>query len=123
MIIDTPPIAAVSDSFTLSSLVDKALYVIRWEQTPRNVALAGIRQLAEAGADIAGIVLSRVDLKKHARYGYADSGYYRGSYQKYYINWPLGPGAAGSCGTPRGPRQTAQPAVATVRPLVRTRGR
>jgi capsular exopolysaccharide synthesis family protein len=86
VIIDTPPIAAVSDSFTLSSLVDKALYVIRWEQTPRNVALAGIRQLAEAGADIAGIVLSRVDLKRHARYNYADSGYYRGNYQKYYIN-------------------------------------
>jgi polysaccharide biosynthesis transport protein len=86
VIIDTPPIAAVSDSFTLSSLVDKAIYVLRWEQTPRNVALAGIRQLAEAGADIAGIVLSRVDLKKHARYSYADSGYYRGSYQKYYIN-------------------------------------
>ena len=86
VIIDTPPIAAVSDCFTLSSLVDKAIYVIRWEQTPRNVALAGIRQLAEAGADIAGVVLSRVDLKKHARYGYADSGYYRGSYQKYYIN-------------------------------------
>jgi polysaccharide biosynthesis transport protein len=86
VIIDTPPIAAVSDSFALSSLVDKALYVIRWEQTPRNVALAGIRQLAEAGADIAGIVLSRVDLKRHARYSYADSGYYRGSYQKYYIN-------------------------------------
>ncbi len=86
VIIDTPPIAAVSDCFTLSSLVDKAIYVIRWEQTPRNVALAGIRQLAEAGADIAGIVLSRVDLKKHARYGYANSGYYRGSYQKYYIN-------------------------------------
>ena len=86
VIIDTPPIAAVSDCFTLSGLVDKAVYVIRWEQTPRNVALAGIRQLAEAGADIAGIVLSRVDFKKHARYGYADSGYYRGSYQKYYIN-------------------------------------
>jgi polysaccharide biosynthesis transport protein len=86
VIIDTPPIAAVSDSFTLSSLVDKAIYVLRWEQTPRNVALAGIRQLAEAGADIAGIVLSRVDLKKHARYSYADSGYYRGNYQKYYIN-------------------------------------
>ena len=86
VIIDTPPIAAVSDCFTLSSLVDKAIYVIRWEQTPRNVALAGIRQLAEAGADIAGVVLSRVDLKKHARYGYADFGYYRGSYQKYYIN-------------------------------------
>jgi polysaccharide biosynthesis transport protein len=86
VIIDSPPVAAVSDSFTLSGLVDKAVYVIRWEQTPRNVALAGIRQMAEAGADIAGIVLSRVDVKKHARYGYADSGYYQGYYRKYYVN-------------------------------------
>jgi polysaccharide biosynthesis transport protein len=86
VIIDTPPVAAVSDSLTLSGIVDKSLYVIRWEQTPRNVALAGLRQMFEAGADIAGIVLSRVDLKKHAKYGYADSGYYRGSYSKYYVN-------------------------------------
>jgi capsular exopolysaccharide synthesis family protein len=86
VIIDSPPVAAVSDSFTLSGIVDKAVYVIRWEQTPRNVALAGIRQMVEAGADIAGIVLSRVDVKKHARYGYADSGYYQGYYRKYYVN-------------------------------------
>jgi polysaccharide biosynthesis transport protein len=86
VIIDSPPVAAVSDSFTLSGLVDKTIYVIRWEQTPRNVALAGIRQMIEAGGDIAGIVLSRVDVKKHARYGYADSGYYQGYYRKYYVN-------------------------------------
>jgi len=86
VIIDTPPVTAVSDTFTLSGVVDKSIYVIRWEQTPRNVALAGIRQMVEAGADIAGIVLSRVDVKKHARYGYADSGYYQGYYRKYYVN-------------------------------------
>ncbi len=86
VIIDTPPVAAVSDSFTLSGIVDKSIYVIRWEQTPRNVALAGIRQMIDAGADIAGIVLARVDVKKHARYGYANSGYYHGYYRKYYIN-------------------------------------
>ena len=86
VIIDSPPVAAVSDSFTLSGLVDKSIYVIRWEQTPRNVALAGIRQMLDAGADIAGVVLSRVDVKKHARYGYADSGYYQGTYRKYYVN-------------------------------------
>jgi succinoglycan biosynthesis transport protein ExoP len=86
VIIDTPPVAAVSDSFTLSGIVDKSIYVIRWEQTPRNVALAGIRQMIDAGADIAGIVLARVDVKKHARYGYADSGYYHGYYRKYYVN-------------------------------------
>ena len=82
----SPPIAAVSDSFTLSGMVDKTVFVIRWEQTPRNVALATIRQMVEAGADIGGIVVSRVDVKKHARYGYADSGYYQGSYRKYYVN-------------------------------------
>ena len=86
VIIDSPPVAAVSDSFTLSGIVDKSIYVVRWEQTPRNVALAGIRQMIEAGADIAGVVLSRVDIKKHARYGYADSGYYQGYYRKYYVN-------------------------------------
>jgi capsular exopolysaccharide synthesis family protein len=86
VIIDSPPVGAVSDSLTLSGIVDKSLYVIRWEQTPRNVVLAGMRQMFEAGADIAGVVLSRVDVKKHARYGYADSGYYRGSYSKYYVN-------------------------------------
>lgn len=86
VIIDSPPVAAVSDSFTLSGVVDKSIYVIRWEETPRNVALAGIRQMLESGGDIAGIVLSRVDIKKHARYGYADSGHYQGSYRKYYVN-------------------------------------
>jgi capsular exopolysaccharide synthesis family protein len=86
VIIDSPPVAAVSDSFTLSGLVDKAIYVIRWETTPRNVALAGIRQMLDAGADLAGVILSRVDVRKHARYGYADSGYYQGSYRKYYVN-------------------------------------
>lgn len=86
VIIDSPPVGAVSDGLTLSGIVDKSLYVIRWEQTPRNVVLAGMRQMFEAGADIAGVVLSRVDVKKHARYGYADSGYYRGNYSKYYVN-------------------------------------
>ena len=86
VIINSPPVGAVSDGLTLSGIVDKSLYVIRWEQTPRNVVLAGMRQMFEAGADIAGVVLSRVDLKKHARYGYADSGYYRGHYSKYYVN-------------------------------------
>ena len=62
------------------------MFIVRWERTPRNVALSGLAQLAEAGADIAGVVLSRVNVRKHARYGYADSGYYSGYYRKYYVN-------------------------------------
>jgi polysaccharide biosynthesis transport protein len=86
VVLDSPPVGAVSDGLTLAGIVDKSLYVIRWEQTPRNVVLAGMGQMFEAGAEIAGVVLSRVDVKKHARYGYADSGCYRGNYSKYYVN-------------------------------------
>lgn len=86
VIIDSPPVAAVSDSFVLAGQVDKTVYVVRWERTPRKVAVSGLRQMLDAGADLAGVVISRVNVKKHARYGYADSGYYSGYYRKYYSN-------------------------------------
>jgi hypothetical protein len=38
------------------------------------------------GARISGIVLSMIDIKKHARYKYGDSGYYHGKSAKYYTN-------------------------------------
>jgi len=86
IIIDSPPVGAVSDSLILAPQVDKTVYVVRWQETARNVAMAGIRQIEEAGGDLAGVILSRVDVKKHARYGYADSGSYAGYYGKYYQN-------------------------------------
>ncbi len=86
VVIDSPPVGAVSDSFILGGLADRTVFVARWWSTPRNMIAHSLHQLAEAGADIAGVVLSRVDVKKHARYGYADSGYYAGAYRKYYVN-------------------------------------
>ena len=86
VIIDSPPVGAVSDSLILAPQVDKTVYVVRWEQTPRNVAQAGIQQVIEAGGDLAGVALSRVDIKKHSRYGYSDSGTYSGYYGRYYQN-------------------------------------
>jgi hypothetical protein len=68
-------------SFTLSGLVDKAIYVIRWETTPRNVALAGIRQMLDAGADSPADPVW-VDVKDARRL--RRPGYYQGSYRKYY---------------------------------------
>jgi polysaccharide biosynthesis transport protein len=86
VIIDSPPMAVASDSSTLSSLVDASIYVVRWANTPRRMVLSGISQLVDAGGDVAGVVLSRVDVNKHAGYDYADSGYYQSSYSKYYVN-------------------------------------
>ena len=89
IVIDSPPVQLVSDTRILSHMVDKTVFVIRWAKTRREVAALGIKQLMEAGASVAGVVLSVVDVAKNARYGYADSGYYYGSsrkYRKYYAD-------------------------------------
>jgi capsular exopolysaccharide synthesis family protein len=85
VILDSAPVIAISDTRVLGRLADKTVFVTRWAHTRREVVLSALRQLADSGADIAGVILSRVDVKKHAQYGYGDSGYYHGRVKKYYI--------------------------------------
>jgi len=48
------------------------------------VVNAGLKQIISSSGRLAGVVLSMVDVRKHARYGYSDSGAYYGSVKKYY---------------------------------------
>lgn len=84
IVIDSSPVLAVSDSRILSRMADKTIFVVRWAETRREVVRLGLKQILEAGGDLAGVVLSMVNVKKHSRYGYGDSGYYYGRYRKYY---------------------------------------
>ena len=86
VLFDTPPVMAVADSRVIGQITDKTLFVVRWDKTPRKVARAGIELLRKGNADIAGIVLQQVDLKRYGRLGYGDSGYYYhyGRYGQYY---------------------------------------
>jgi exopolysaccharide transport family protein len=86
VILDSSPVMAVSDSRILARLVDKTIFVVRWSETRREVAMMGLKQIVEAGASVAGVVLSMVNVKKHAAYGYGDSGSYYGRYSKYYTS-------------------------------------
>ncbi|WP_151175533.1 GumC family protein [Hypericibacter terrae] len=85
VVIDTPPVLAVSDTQLLSRLVDKTVFVVRWEKTRAETAALAVRALHDAGADIAGVVLSMVNLKRHARYGYGDAGSYYAELRRYYV--------------------------------------
>jgi polysaccharide biosynthesis transport protein len=88
IVLDTPPILAVSDALILSHLVDTSIFLVRWGQTPRRVVLGALRSLRQNGGPLAGVVLSRVDLRRHATYGYGDSGYFYGQYgRRYYGNY------------------------------------
>lgn len=84
VILDSPPVVAVSDPRLLAPQVDATILVVRWAQTPRDVAALAAKQIEEAGGRLIGVVLTMVDSKKHAQYGFSDSAYYYGPVKKYY---------------------------------------
>jgi len=86
IIFDSPPVMAVSDAKILGRLVDKTVFVVRWDKTPKKVITAALKQLHTHEVDIAGCVLQQVNLQRCGRYGYGESGYYYhyGKYGKYY---------------------------------------
>jgi len=88
IVLDAPPVLAVSDPIILSHFVDTTIYLVRWEATPRPIVTGAVKMLRANGGDIAGVVLSRVNTRKHATYGYGDSGYYYGRYSNYYGQSP-----------------------------------
>lgn len=84
VILDSAPLLAVSDTLFVSRLADKTVFLIRWAQTSRAAATMGLQQILEAQADVAGVLLTMVDVEANAQYGYGDSGIYRGALKKYY---------------------------------------
>ena len=83
-IIDSPPVMVVSDAQGLANLVDTTVFVVQWGETPRQVAQLGMKRIRDAGARVAGVILSKVDARRHAQYGFADSTPYSSRVRAYY---------------------------------------
>lgn len=84
VVVDSPPLMAVSDARLIAPEMDATVFVVRWGRTHREVVRHGIKDLLESGASVAGVVLSMVDPGKHSRYGFGDSGYYYHGVKSYY---------------------------------------
>lgn len=84
IVLDSPPVLAVSDSIVLSHVADTTMFLVRWEKTPRPIVAGAIKLLRTNGGPIAGVVLSRLNARRHATYGYGDAAYYYGRYSDYY---------------------------------------
>ena len=78
IIIDSAPIAAVTDPVILSRLVDGVVLVIHAGFTSRDVIANGVRQLRDVQAHIIGSVLNNVDIGKDSYYYYQDYYHYYG---------------------------------------------
>lgn len=86
VIIDSAPLVSVTDSRLAALLADKTVFVIKWGDTVESAAQDGVQTLRDIGIDIAGAVLTQIDLKRHAQYHYADIGEYYNKTKNYYVN-------------------------------------
>lgn len=104
LVLDSPPVIAVTDSAIASTLVDGVVFVVRAFKTSVNLCRSGLRTLQDVDAPIAGAVLNAVNLNRH------EYNYYHYYYYKREGYAPLaGTAAVPPPGTPKVDRPAAPP--------------
>jgi len=86
IIIDTPPVLAVTDAVILAPAVSGVTFVIGAEMTRRRLAERAIETVMQARPKYAAVVLNKVDF---ARNKYYYSRYYGHQYKSYYAGAPV----------------------------------
>jgi capsular exopolysaccharide synthesis family protein len=81
VIVDTPPVLAVTDAVILSQLASGVVFVVGSEMTRMRLAERAMETLMTSKPHLLGVVLNRVDL---ARNKYYYSRYYGYKYKSYY---------------------------------------
>jgi capsular exopolysaccharide synthesis family protein len=69
VILDSPPLLAMTDALVHGSVVDQTVFVCRWQQTSRQAVTACLDRLRSYGARIPGIVVSMVDQNSTMAFG------------------------------------------------------
>lgn len=85
VLIDTAPVLAITDTRAIVETADATLLVVRWAKTPKHAAKAALELLQSAGARVAGVCLTMVDLSKQANLAYGDATSYHSAFKKYYV--------------------------------------
>ena len=81
IVVDSPPMGAVTDSLLISERTDEVIYVCRFNRAYRKHIRLYIRQLREGKNELLGIVLNGLSARRIEYY--SNYRYYR-SYKKYY---------------------------------------
>src|SRR4029077_10415957 len=76
IIVDTPPIGAVTDAAVIATMVDGVILVVHAGKTRRQIVSRGIEQLRYINAPIIGVILNNLKLGRGR--------YYPGYYHYYY---------------------------------------
>nr|WP_294525599.1 polysaccharide biosynthesis tyrosine autokinase [uncultured Rhodopila sp.] len=84
VLLDAPPVEAVTEARIAASLADATLLCVRWRSTSGATLLRVLELLRDSHAKVIGTVLTRVDPRAHLRSGYADAAIYHRRYKTYY---------------------------------------
>jgi capsular exopolysaccharide synthesis family protein len=84
VLLDAPPAQAMTDTRVIAGIADATLLCVRWRATPLGVAEHALALLGEAGANVIGVALTRVDARAHLRSGSADAEVYHPRYGGYF---------------------------------------
>ena len=85
VIVDSPPILAVTDSVLLSQIASTTLMVIQASETSQQSLIRAIQQIRAVDGHIAGVLFNKVDLRRSSYY-YND--YYRSNDYYYATGEP-----------------------------------
>ncbi|MCP1335355.1 GumC family protein [Futiania mangrovi] len=83
VIIDTPPILPVVDARLVAAHADAMVFAVRALATPRATVRQALARLGPE-APVAGLALTRVDVRAQALHGETDTGYGYPPYTRYY---------------------------------------
>jgi capsular exopolysaccharide synthesis family protein len=72
VLLDTPPVIAVSDALYISKLADGIIFVVAQGKAKKSVVREAISNIKNHGVNIIGLVLTQVDLKSGI-YGYGQN--------------------------------------------------
>ena len=81
IIMDTPPILPASDALILAPHTDGVALVVKSGALKRNMIHKAIKQVKLTKANLLGVILNNVDVKKEGYYKYYDK-YYTGYYSQ-----------------------------------------
>jgi polysaccharide biosynthesis transport protein len=70
VILDSPPVLAVSDALVLSKHADATVLVIQWQSTTRDLVDSAVKMLRSVAAPLVGVMLNKIDLSKVGQYEY-----------------------------------------------------
>lgn len=99
VLLDAPPVLAVSETAVIASQTDGTLLVVWSGRTSRKLLLVAIRQMLSRGANLLGCVLNNLDLTQMGNYGASSYYHYYGYDYRYEEDNPAA--TAGST-TPAG---------------------